>query len=205
MAHVHDIIFDTLEILRTNINAALNDLRNETGQTVIALGNIAQADDGDPNMLSPLGNKVVLSLFKIEEEFALKNKPAFRRNPVSGNPEYLNSPAYINLHILITANNSDYETALMNLSFVIGYLRNQTVFNNNNSSLPDSMGATRYNFNLNMITLTYEQLNHIWGILGGKHLPCVMYKLQLIEVQYEPDEFTTGELIREIRVGEKIY
>ena len=64
---------------------------------------------------------------------------------------------------------------------------------------------TRYRFNINMVNLSYEQLNHIWGVFGGKHFPCVMYKLQLVEVHFEPDEFTTGEIITTINAKGKIY
>ncbi len=205
MAAVNDIIFDTLQILRTNLNAALNDLRGTVNTNYIVLGNIAFADSGNNDIDPQIENTIVLTLFKIEEEFALKNKPAHRRNPVTGNPEYINSPAFLNLHVLITANNNSYTNALENISFVIGYLRHQNVFNNENSILPVGMTMGRYHFNMNMLALSYEQLNHVWGILGGKHLPCVMYKLQLMEIQYEPDEFRTGEIIREINVGEKIY
>jgi hypothetical protein len=29
---------------------------------------------------------------------------------------------------------------------------------------------------------SFEQLNHIWGTLGGRQLPSVIYKIQLIKI-----------------------
>ena len=95
--------------------------------------------------------------------------------------------------------------ALENISFVIGFLRHQNVFTNTNSTVPSGITVDRFNFNLNMLSLSYEELNHVWGILGGKHLPCMMYKMQLMEIQYEPDNLDTAFPIRQIVVGEKIY
>jgi hypothetical protein len=34
-----------------------------------------------------------------------------------------------------------------------------------------------------LYTLTFEQINHLWGSLGGKQSPFVMYKVRLVKVQ----------------------
>ena len=34
-----------------------------------------------------------------------------------------------------------------------------------------------------LYTLTFEQINHLWGSLGGKQSPFVMYKIRLVRIQ----------------------
>jgi hypothetical protein len=36
--------------------------------------------------------------------------------------------------------------------------------------------------------MNFEQMNHLWGILGGKYIPSVLYKLRLIPIQESPSE-----------------
>ncbi|NJO87354.1 MAG: DUF4255 domain-containing protein, partial [Lewinella sp.] len=147
-------------------------------------------------------------LVKTEEEFALKNQAAHRRNPVNNNLELANPPIFLNLYVLVTANFNDYETALTMLGRVIGFFQWQRVFNENNAELPSGDGffpVRNFHFNLSMVSPSLEQLNHLWGVAGGRMLPSVLYKLQLQEIEYVPDEIRPGNPITEIVVNEQIY
>jgi hypothetical protein len=33
-----------------------------------------------------------------------------------------------------------------------------------------------------MYTLTFEQINHLWGSLGGRQIPFVMYKVRMVAI-----------------------
>jgi hypothetical protein len=204
MPIVRDNILDVLTILQMNLQTALDELQTIPGDADfdnVVVGNIAFADNGN-NRQPDIANRIVITLLKTEEEYALKNQPAYRRHPVTGNLEQINPPVSLNLHVMVTANNPDYHRALSFLSRTIGYLQYQRVFTETNSDSP--AGILRYNFNINMMSPGFEQLNHIWGIMGGKHLPSVFYKLQLTEIQYVPDEPQLGDVIREIVVNEQI-
>ena len=52
-------------------------------------------------------------------------------------------------------------------------------------------------FTLELYTLTFEQINHLWGSLGGRQLPFAMYKLRLVEI-------TENAVIREVPLIEEI-
>lgn len=207
MAVVRDTIFDVLQILRQNLENALNALpevmAGDAAIDNVVVGNIAFAENG-VGRLPSLTDRIVLTMVKMEEEFTLKNQPNNRRNPVTGALEYVNPPVFLNLYVLVTANNQNYEKAILFLSRVIGFFQYKSVFTEQNSSLPASVPLTRFSFNTSMVSLTFEQINHLWGVLGGKQLPSVLYKVQLLEIQYE-DETKPGEIIREIVLGEKIY
>jgi hypothetical protein len=40
-----------------------------------------------------------------------------------------------------------------------------------------------FRFTVELYTPTFEELNFIWGTLGGKQYPSALYKLSLIEVE----------------------
>ena len=43
-------------------------------------------------------------------------------------------------------------------------------------------GNTAYPENLN-----FEQLNHLWGVLGGAYFPSVLYKVRLVKIRSDAD------------------
>ena len=55
---------------------------------------------------------------------------------------------------------------------------------------------------LDLMTLSYQDLNNLWGILGSRYLPSVMYKLRLISIN---EDFVLGGagLIQKITINDK--
>ena len=56
---------------------------------------------------------------------------------------------------------------------------------------------TNLKFTLELYTLTFEQINHLWGSLGGRQMPFAMYKLRLVAI-------TERAIVREVPVIEEI-
>jgi hypothetical protein len=55
---------------------------------------------------------------------------------------------------------------------------------------------------LDLNTLSFQDMNNLWGILGSKYLPSVMYKIRMISIS---EEFSQGNapLLHEIIVNDK--
>jgi len=55
---------------------------------------------------------------------------------------------------------------------------------------------------LDLMTLSYQDLNNLWGILGSRYLPSVMYKMRLISIN---EDFVLGGagLIQKITINDK--
>ena len=106
MPTVRDTIADTLSILRLTLENGLDDIETNTDDAV-ELNNIAFWDmaSTDPRAVS---NSIIVTLVKTEEEFAMKNRPAHRRNPVTGSLEYVNPPVFLNLHVLFTVDSGPF-------------------------------------------------------------------------------------------------
>lgn len=202
MPVVRDTIADTLSILRLTLENGLNAIETNTDDAV-ELNNIAfwEVASTDPRAV---GNHIIVTLVKTEEEFALKNQPAHRRNPVTGNLEYVNPPVFLNLHVLFTVNTPNYDTALTYLSRIIGFFQYQRVFTETNSAVPNDVNIDTFHFNVSMLSPSLEQLNHLWGILGGKMLPSVLYRFQIQRIEYI-DEPAPAPQIETIIVNEQLY
>lgn len=186
------MIFEALSILRDELQAYFQ-LLGDNGANVV-LENIALLESAnDANLL----NNIVISLVNVEEESTLKNLP--NRVKSNGGISYVEPPVHLNLYLLICANyvggnppRNSYTLSLTRLSTVIQFFQSKKVFsllNSPNATLtqgPDSLNnpaIANLSLRLELYTLTFEQINHLWGSLGGKQLPFVMYKARLVKIQ----------------------
>ena len=182
------MIKDTLELLKQELQQFVAPI-SPPGENAVALGNIAFVEDSTQN--SKLQNKLVISLVNLEEESVFKNNSFYRK--VSGRDDLLraNPPVHLNLYILISAYFPDlYENALIYLSRAVQFFQGKNSFTIQNSQQSiNNIGATNLNGDFKLImdlyTLTFEQINHLWGSLGGKQLPFVMYKCRLIRLDHD--------------------
>ena len=153
---------------------------------VVNLENIALFEPSQPGNL----NGVILSLVNIEEESALKNTAATRKNSLGG-IDYINPPVFLNLYVLICSNPGEdrYHDALNILSGVIRFFQIRNTFSIGTAAAstqvitgdePEDMMQMR--LQVELYTLTFEQINHLWGALGGRQLPFAMYKVRLAQV-----------------------
>ena len=194
------------------IDAAFALLNNQLAAYIESMGgdrldvimaNIAAIDAANSNV--DLERKVILSLVNIEEEAALKNAGPIYRNVKTLN--YVNPPIYLNLYLLITAHYEKYEDALTRLSNVIQFFQGKNSFSLKNSPPNDMLlNPDTYEdiqLHLEMFSLSFEQLNHLWGSLGGKQWPSVLYKVRLVKIT-ENRITAQGPLIEEVQTKENI-
>lgn len=141
-----------------------------------------------------LSNKVVITLVNTEEESTLKNNGNVLRG-LNG-IKYVEPPVFLNLYILISATlgqdlQDAYEFALHRLSLVIRFFQVKKSFTVKNSPFTSISGDLNIpqeikddlRLNVELYTLTFEQINHLWGSLGGKQVPFAMYKVRLVRIQ----------------------
>ncbi len=158
-----------------------------------------------------LQDNIIISLVNIEEESSFKNGQTFKKWP-DGKARYENRPVYLNLYVLFTANfpggvppNNGYVHALKRLSLVIEFFQGKSIFTPASSSIslapelsdlanPD---IASLQLKLEMYTLTFEQINHLWGSLGGRQIPFVMYKVRMLSI-------TERSIRREVPLIEEI-
>jgi hypothetical protein len=166
----------------------------------IVLDNIARLQDGGGNT-----NKIILSLVNIEEDRLSKNPDNFYKTD-DNKVVYKNAPVHVNLYCLFAYNHGEsdnestnhYEEALLYISYVVRFFQHRNVFTPANSPALDS-GIEKLLMELH--TLGFEQLNHLWAVMGGKYLPSVLYKMRLVVLD-ENLQSGVGELIKNVNVVE---
>lgn len=186
------------------IKTILRYLENEINQSVTPsaekfaqLGNIARLESGSGASNADLQDKVILTLVNIDEEKTLKNSPHYVRD---GEALIRRNPTlFLNLYVLISCAAEDYETALSKISYIVGFFQRKHVFTAENAeaAFPDEHVEKII---MDMFSLNFEQVNHLWGILGGKYIPSVLFKMRLVPVQ--EDRGKDGPLVREIKTTE---
>ena len=121
---------------------------------------------------------LVITLVNIEEERNLK--PPHRIEEISENYLVKRNPEInINLFVLFTAFSSEYETSLGIISDVIGFFQSKPLFNKANTP---SIDNNIEKIIADLYTLSFEQQNYLWSLMGAKYMPSVIYKLRMLSI-----------------------
>ncbi|REC54345.1 MULTISPECIES: DUF4255 domain-containing protein [Chryseobacterium] len=183
------------------INKVLTILKNQLNESddlldIAVVDDISKHDDDT----SGLGNKVVITLLNVEEESTLKNRSRYNKVVVSENPTQYDMkmespPAYLNLYVMISANRDAYDKSLANISKVIEVFQTNNVLEYLD---PADERENDFKFRIELHTIPFEQLSYIWGLLGGKVMPSVLYKISVIKIVAK--EVTSIELINDVNI-----
>ncbi len=175
------MIYETLQILKEQLDKFLID---EGLGKIVVLENIALWESGSTDA-TKIEDKVVLTLLKLEEETTLRNTPNFKIK--NGKTEYKNPPVHLNLYLLISANCDTYDKSLRSISKVIQFFQGKKIFTSSNTIYNRTNVAfdvlDYFKFVLELFTPSFEELNNVWGTLGGRQLPAVIYRIQLIKLE----------------------
>ena len=193
------MIDQVLTFLNTHLDNYLRlKLDPSNSNSFIQVANIAW-NDNDTSGSTGTNNpaNAFITLVNIEEDRISKSPENYIRQ--GSETIYKNPKIYLNLYVLFAVNLSSYTESLKRLSFIIQFFQYQNVFTPLSS--PDlPAGVEKLIMDLN--TLSFQDMNNLWGILGSKYLPSVMYKMRMISIS---EEFAQGNapLLHEIIVNDK--
>jgi len=194
------MIDTTISLLRDEFVEYLRANGYTQPETLVAVENIALLDS---DTTTNINNSIVFSVVNIEEESTLKNAPVLKKDS-SGRARYENPPVYLNLYLLVScvnkniSNNNEYLDTLTKLSHVLRFFQSKNSFTAYDpSKLSAYDDITDFKIKPELYTLTFEQINHLWGVLGGKQMPSVMYKLRLVAI-------TARKRLRDIPLVEEV-
>ena len=167
------MIFEVLQVVTEEVNAYF-------GTSAVSLENIANIEqDGEAD-----SQGVFLTLLNMKEEYALKNRS---NNQINGTEvSYKNPKVSLNLYLLFSANNSTYKESLKSISKVIQFFQGKKIFTQDNTNYKkegEMLNVKNFRFITDLFTPSFEEMNFIWGTLGGKQYPSVIYKVSLIEIE----------------------
>jgi len=195
------MIDKTLDFLCKQLNDYLHTKLDPspTGDAII-LANVSQLNETQPSSGGETTDpqNAFLSLINIEEDRLSKSPENFVRNN-NGSIVYKSPKIFLNLYLLFAVNLSSYTESLKRLSFIIQFFQYQNVFTPLTSpSIPAGVDELI----IDLVSLSYQDLNNLWGILGSRYLPSVMYKMRLITIN---EDFMLGGagIIQKIDIRDK--
>ena len=188
-----------LDFLRSRLNEYLNLKLDSTGNgqsNFVQLANVAW-NDSESQSTSTDGSvsNAFITLVNIEEDRISRPQENTARN--NNGTVYKNPKMYLNLYLLFAVNLSSYYESLKRLSYIIQFFQYQNVFTS--LSTPDlPVGVEKLILDLD--SLSFQDLNNLWGIMGSKYLPSVLYKVRLVTIS---EEFVMGQggLITEMLIN----
>lgn len=190
------MINEAVKFLTEEVNKYLSiKLEIPTTDPRLVAGNIAKAFDVDSGGgTNALSNKAIVSLINVEEDRISKKQEGYIR--ADNKIVYKNPAVPLNLYLLFAANLQSYPESLRLLSYIIQFFQYQNVFT---SVTHPSLDANIRKLVTDLYTLSFEQVNHLWGTLGGKYLPSVLYKVRLVTID-EGLPYASGEYITNIDI-----
>lgn len=198
------MISHALTIVANELEAHLAAVYPSNDPTKVELGNLAEGIGTEsPNVPRDILN---LSIVNINEEKTLKNQPNVIRNEIDLTARYQNPPVYLNLQLLVATTHKNYTNALLVLSRAIRFFQFKNVLTQANV-LPDSITHNAPSNSLDQLesfklvfdlrSPSMEEVNHLWGTLGGKQYPFALYILRILDLQFKSIQSESG-LITEI-------
>lgn len=189
------MIFDALKLIQVALQSYVREIEQpiDAGQDIVVLGNIAMAEELG-GARDDLNERVVISLINVQEEAILKNSPHYRIE--NGRTIYQNPPVNLNLFVLFSVLHTEhYDTALKRLARIIEFFQWKKEFSL--VTVPSVSGISQdVRILPDLYTLNFDQLNHLWGCLGGRQVPFVMYRIRLVALDAQKQQ-AEGKPIQE--------
>lgn len=162
----------------------------------IIAGDIAKlATQVDSEENDTIENNLVLTLVNIEEETSLKNNYPIVKS--GSNVITQRSALYLNLYLLFSANFKKYDESLKHIGYILEFFQanNKIRFSPVNKSYQFDMMFSLHN-------ISFENLNNLWVVFGGRYIPSVVFKVRIVQVQESPAK--SGPAIVEVHENEKL-
>ena len=193
------MIDKALAFIAEEVNKYITSKKGPDTTARLVLGNpvrIVEPGVGINSSDNPENHPIVLSLVNIEEDKISKSPENFQR--IDDKVVYKNPRIFLNLYLLFVANSKTYSGSLEHLALVIQCFQYRKVFDPVTFS---NLDPRIHKLIIELFTLNFEQVNHLWTTLGGKYLPSVLYKLRVVGVEDDTID-AEGDFIKQIRITE---
>lgn len=152
----------------------------DLNEDVVVISNLV---DLDGSVAPNVNNKLVIFLTSIEKDSmpfrqVMPGQVDGQRVPAS------RPPIYLNLQVMMAANfnGNNYPEALKFISSTIIFFQRHPLFNH---QITPELDERIEKLILEMENLTIQDLSNLWGTLGGKYLPSVLYKVRVVTFDTE--------------------
>lgn len=149
-------------------------------EDIVVISNITEQDG---TVGTHAENKLLLFLVNIEKDTTAKQQSGGNRGDVEGSNLGF-PPVYLNLYLMFAGNfsGSNYLEALKFISNTISFFQRRPVFDH--QVTPD-LDPQIERLTMQIENLDVRDLSNLWGVLSGKYLPSILYKVRMIAFDAE--------------------
>ncbi len=197
------MIAHAIHIIRTELNQHIVSGYTNVPSTAerVTIGNISLGVEGTQGGTLPAG-RIIMTLVNYKEEKTLKNLSSYTRDDTNLKVIQENPPVFLNFFLLFAATHTEYRNALIDLSRTFRFFQSKNVFTPDNTS-PASLSPHLQDVNtldhlesfkliMELYSPTLEEVNHLWGTLGGRQFPFALYTLRMLDLKYKFIQEETG-------------
>lgn len=139
-------------------------------------GIVKQDGKLDPDLET---DSVSLTIVGIQEETA--RQPTQRYLEREGVKYKIARDLFLHLQVLITFNFVHHIESMKFLSAVLQFFQGKPVFERDNTLQYNLENIDK--LSVKLMAQSFEQQNHLWGALGAKYMPSLLYKVSLLNIQ----------------------
>lgn len=164
----------------TGIASQLNQSLRRTFQVSEDLVVVSNLSEPDGSLGSQVANKLVVFLVNIEKD-ALPYQPSALSHSGASRSGLSHAPVHLNLLLMFAAtfSGTNYTEALKFISHTIGFFQSRPVFDHQNTPELDSRISKLM---LDIENLSISDLSNLWGIVSGKYMPSVLYRMRMLAI-----------------------
>lgn len=161
------------------IASQLNQALRRSFQVAEDLVVVSNLCESDGSVAANVANRLAVFLVNIERDTVPCVAP--RGAVGAGRLAQSPPPVCLNLMLMFAANfnGSNYPEALKFVSSTIAFFQSRPVFDHQNTP---ELDARIDKLTLDIENLGLNDLANLWGMLSGKYLPSVLYRLRLITI-----------------------
>jgi len=168
------MLYKALNTIVTELNTHLKELFRIDEEKAL-LGTILNEEGAVPEENK---NKVICTLVNMEQETNIPYNPIYRKAGDKLLREQ--TPFNFNLDVLFTSLFTNYDEALKFLSAAIYFFQGKSLFDHENSEgLPKQIPQ----LTMEVVKLSYHEAHSLWGAIGAKYMPSVLFKIRLLSYQ----------------------
>lgn len=125
-------------------------------------------------------NKLVLTLVRLEKDAVMQSANSVRQQSTPSALSY--PPLHVNISLLISATFSEekYPQALKLLNAVAVFFQSKPVLDFNNTPL---LPKEIKKLTIEMEDVSLSEMSNLWGAIGAKHQPSLLYKIRTVVIQ----------------------
>ena len=184
------MLYETLTYLKQKLELFFFDGKKKSEPLIMLSAPWSNNVNNDKNGNAPFLNSI--SLINIEEEKIFKTNTQQIIPQKNGTYLKKQPDLKINLYLLISSYNKNYEDSLKFISRVIGFFQRKNVFEG------DDLPPAIEKLIIDLYSTNFDEQNQVWTSLSAGYLPSVIYKVRMLMVDGEPIDTAEYKLIHEI-------